>query len=69
MTRQMILSVEGPETDKAKATIETFSQMTLQAVRDEDYALVATDRGALHSGANEPAVQHYHKIIAELSSK
>lgn len=77
MTRQMILSVEGPETDKAKATIETFSQMTLQAVRDEDYALVATVQGALHSGANEsfligrnePAVQHYHKIIAELSSK
>ena len=49
--------------------------MTLQAVRDEDYALVATVQNALHSGANdsfligrnEPAVQHYHRMIAEIA--
>ena len=74
VTRQLILSAEAPETDEQKATIESFSQMTLQAVRDEDYALVATIQGALHAGANdsfligrnEPAVQHYHRSIATI---
>ena len=74
VTRQLILSAEAPETDEQKATIEDFSQMTLQAVRDEDYALVATIQGALHAGANdsfligrnEPAVQHYHRSIATI---
>ena len=77
ITRQLILSATVPESEEEAAAVETFSQMTLQAVRDEDYALVATVQSALHSGANEsfligrnePAVQHYHKIIAELSSK
>jgi phenylpropionate dioxygenase-like ring-hydroxylating dioxygenase large terminal subunit len=74
VTRQLILSAEAPETEEQKATIESFSQMTLQAVRDEDYALVATIQGALHAGANdsfligrnEPAVQHYHRSIASI---
>ena len=74
VTRQLILSAETPVTDEQKATIESFSQMTLQAVRDEDYALVATIQGALHAGANdsfligrnEPAVQHYHRSIASI---
>ena len=74
VTRQLILSAEAPATDEEKATIESFSQMTLQAVRDEDYALVATVQGALHAGANdsfligknEPAVQHYHRTIATI---
>ena len=67
MTRQLILSAKAPATDQEAEEVETFSQMTLQAVRDEDYALVATVQNALHSGANdsfligrnEPAVQHY----------
>ena len=74
VTRQLILSAEAPATDEQTATIESFSQMTLQAVRDEDYALVATVQGALHAGANEsfligknePAVQHYHRTIATI---
>ena len=74
VTRQLILSAEAPATDDEKATIESFSQMTLQAVRDEDYALVATVQGALNAGANEsfligknePAVQHYHRTIATI---
>jgi len=74
VTRQLILSAEAPATDEEKATIDSFSQMTLQAVRDEDYALVATVQGALHAGANdsfligknEPAVQHYHRTIATI---
>ena len=74
VTRQLILSAEAPASDEETATIESFSQMTLQAVRDEDYALVATVQGALHAGANdsfligrnEPAVQHYHRSIATI---
>ena len=75
VTRQLILSAKAPATDLEAAEVETFSQMTLQAVRDEDYALVATVQNALHSGANdsfligrnEPAVQHYHRMIAEIA--
>lgn len=74
MTRQLILSADIPATEEERAVVETFSQMTLQAVRDEDYALVATVQGALHSGANdsfligrnEPAVQHYHNAVAAI---
>ena len=74
-TRQLVLSAEQPLTDADREAVETFSQMTLQAVRDEDYALVATVQGALHSGANdsfligrnEPAVQHYHRAIAAVA--
>ena len=76
LTRQLILSAEIPTTEDKRAAVETFSQMTLQAVRDEDYALVATVQGALRSGANdsfligrnEPAVQHYHKMIDKVAS-
>ncbi len=75
ITRQLILSADVPTTDEEQAAVETFSQMTLQAVRDEDYALVATVQSALLSGANdsfligrnEPAVQHYHRAIAEVA--
>tara|TARA_B100000035_G_scaffold86563_1_gene72729 strand:- start:1572 stop:2711 length:1140 start_codon:yes stop_codon:yes gene_type:complete len=75
VTRQLILSAEAPVTEAATKAVETFSQMTLQAVRDEDYALVATVQGSLGSGANdsfligrnEPAVQHYHRMIAEIA--
>ena len=75
ITRQLILSATVPESEEEVATVETFSQMTLQAVRDEDYALVATVQSALHSGANEsfligrnePAVQHYHHMIAAVT--
>ena len=74
VTRQLILSAEAPTNEEQTAAIESFSQMTLQAVRDEDYALVATVQGALHAGANdsfligknEPAVQHYHRTIATI---
>ena len=76
LTRQLILSAEIPTTEDEQAAVETFSQMTLQAVRDEDYALVETVQGALRSGANdsfligrnEPAVQHYHRAIADLAA-
>ena len=74
LTRQLILSAAAPTTEDEQAAVETFSQMTLQAVRDEDYALVATVQSGLGSGANdsflvgrnEPAVQHYHCEIDTL---
>ena len=74
VTRQLILSAGAPTTEDERTAVETFSQMTLQAVRDEDYALVATVQGGLGSGANdnfligrnEPAVQHYHREIESL---
>ena len=76
LTRQLILSAEIPTTEDEQTAVETFSQMTLQAVRDEDYALVATVQDALRSGANdsfligrnEPAVQHYHTMIDKVAS-
>ena len=75
LTRQLILSATPPTSDAERDAVETFSQMTLQAVRDEDYSLVATVQGALLSGANEsfligrnePAVQHYHRAIAAVA--
>jgi hypothetical protein len=75
VTRQLILSASVPTSEDEQTAVETFSQMTLQAVRDEDYALVATVQGALNSGANdsfligrnEPAVQHYHQMICEVA--
>ena len=75
-TRQLILSATQPANDEDSEAVETFSQMTLQAVRDEDYALVATIQSALHSGANdsfligrnEPAVQHYHRHVAAITA-
>jgi len=74
LTRQLILSAALPESEQDRDAVETFSQMTLQAVRDEDYALVATVQQALSSGANdsfligrnEPAVQHYHRMIEQI---
>ena len=74
LTRQLILSAAAPTTEDEQAAVKTFSQMTLQAVRDEDYALVATVQSGLGSGANdsflvgrnEPAVQHYHCEIDTL---
>jgi phenylpropionate dioxygenase-like ring-hydroxylating dioxygenase large terminal subunit len=74
LTRQLILSAAPPESEQDRDAVETFSQMTLQAVRDEDYALVATVQQALSSGANdsfligrnEPAVQHYHRMIEQI---
>ena len=49
-----------------------FSEMVLQAVRDEDYRLGMLIQSGIKSGANheflygknEPAVQNYHKWIS-----
>ena len=53
---------------------ELFSELTLSAVRDEDYAIVQTIQNGLASkanehflfGRNEPALQHYHSYIDKI---
>jgi phenylpropionate dioxygenase-like ring-hydroxylating dioxygenase large terminal subunit len=76
LTRQSVLSAKEPKTPEEKAATETFSRITLQAVRDEDYAIGLKIQKGLDSGGNkefvfgrnEPALQHYHKWVARLSA-
>ena len=73
-TRQTVLCSTGEQTEEWREDARNFSEMTLQAVRDEDYAVVATIQAALPAGANrefligrnEPGVQHYHKTVAHM---
>ena len=73
-TRQTVLCSTGEQTAAWREDARNFSEMTLQAVRDEDYAVVATIQAALPAGANrefiigrnEPGVQHYHRTIARM---
>lgn len=72
ITRQSVLSARKPGTEAELAATRTFSAMTLQAVRDEDYAIgFGIQRGILAGanqhfliGRNEPAVQNYHRWVA-----
>ncbi len=72
VTRQSILCAPG-EGEAWQEAAETFSQLALSAVRDEDYAVVSTVQATLPSlagtdlifGRNEPAVQHYHKAVEQ----
>ena len=72
VTRQSVLAAKRPVTEAEKQATEAFSQIVLQAVRDEDYAIGAGVQAGLKSGANqaftigrnEPAVQHFHKTVA-----
>jgi phenylpropionate dioxygenase-like ring-hydroxylating dioxygenase large terminal subunit len=74
VTRQFLLCSKAPENDAAAKVNESFSQLTLAAVRDEDYAIVQTIQSGLASGANdhflfgrnEPALQHYHSFIEKI---
>jgi len=74
-THQFVLFNPEANPESIRQQAEQFSQMTLQAVRDEDYALVQTVQNGMPSGANtsfligrnEPAVQHYHAMVAKVS--
>ncbi|CAN0501253.1 unnamed protein product [Phaeothamnion confervicola] len=74
VTRQTVLVAKPPVTEEQRAASELFSELVLQAVRDEDYAVGRTVQDGLKSGANheflfgrnEPAVQNYHNTIARL---
>ncbi len=70
-TRQTILCATKPESDAEQAAARLFSDMVLQAVRDEDYAIGLGIQRAIRTGAmdgftlgrNEPAVQNYHRWV------
>ena len=63
---------EKPKTDAARQASQAFCDLTMAAVRDEDYAIGAGIQGGLAAnpgtsflfGRNEPAVQNYHNWIA-----
>ncbi len=73
-TRQSVLAAREPRTSEERATTENFSNLVLQAVRDEDYAIGFTIQQSLRAGGNqvftfgrnEPGVQHFHKTLAAL---
>ena len=77
ITRQFLLASSAPTTDEQRNAIEVFGEMTLQAVRDEDYAIVSTIQAGLGSGANkeflfgrnEPGLQHYHTWVERLMTE
>lgn len=70
-TRQTILCAPGEQDEAWFEAARTFSQLTLEAVRDEDYAIGNRVQASLNSGANtsfllgknEIGVQHYHNTI------
>ncbi|MFT4564233.1 MAG: phenylpropionate dioxygenase-like ring-hydroxylating dioxygenase large terminal subunit [Gammaproteobacteria bacterium] len=76
VTRQTVLCASAPNTDEARAASTLFSDMVLQAVRDEDDIVGGTIQAGLGSGANsefifgrnEPAVQNYHRTVAAVMS-
>ncbi len=75
VTRQTIMCAKAPETDEEKAATEAFSQLTLTAVKDEDYDMGFKIQKTLRSkaneafvfGRNEPALQHYHDNVAKFA--
>jgi len=77
VTRQTILVARKPETEAELAATRAFSDIVLQAVRDEDYRIGAGIQSALRSGANrvftfgrnEPALQHYHRWVARFAAE
>ncbi len=77
ITRQTVLTAKAPATDEERQACQMFSEMVLQAVRDEDYAVGGTIQDSLQTqanqgfifGRNEPAVQNYHRTIASLMER
>lgn len=75
VTRQTVLAARKPSTPEEQAASDAFSEMTLVAVRDEDYAIGQSIQSGLTSGANdafvfgrnEIALQHYHSQVARFA--
>jgi len=74
-TVQTIMVRQPVTTPESEAAARQFSDMVLQAVRDEDYAMGFRIQDALASGGNdafvfgrnEPSLQHYHSWVERLS--
>jgi len=77
LTRQTIMCAKKPKTPDEKAATEAFSQLTLTAVKDEDYDMGFKIQKSLGSkaneafvfGRNEPALQHYHDHVAKFAGQ
>ncbi len=71
-TVQTVLCRREPVDDEEIQAARTFSDLVLQAVRDEDYWVGFQIQEALKSGAtdevlfgrNEPTLQHFHRSVA-----
>ena len=73
VTRQSILTEKPPETEEERAEAKAFSEVALNAVRDEDYSMGLEIESALSSGSyickefvygkNEPGLQYFHKMV------
>jgi nitrite reductase/ring-hydroxylating ferredoxin subunit len=71
VTRQTVLTMQPPRIPAEIEAAESFSDIALRAVRDEDYSIARNIQNSLRSGANthfllgrnEPAVQHYHRMV------
>lgn len=74
ITIQNILSLNKPYTKEEIKAAEEFSELTLKAVRDEDYIMNFKIQDGINSkgndkfmfGKNEPIQQHYHNWIDKL---
>ena len=74
LTVQTVLVEAPPQTAAEREAAEAFSQMALQAVRDEDYAIgrrIQEGLGAANAGfvfgRNEPSLQHYHRWVERVA--
>lgn len=76
ITRQTILSAKAPVTEEEIEKSRAFSKMAETAVAGEDYPVGQTIQAGLNSGANqvfligrnEPAIQHYHRMVERFVS-
>ena len=77
ITVQNILCQKEPKTEKEVKEAEDFSDLTLKAVKDEDYVMNFKIQEGINSkgnsefifGKNEPIQQHYHNWIDKLCNK
>lgn len=71
ITRQTIMVATRPETEQEINEADEFAEVTIAAIRDEDYPInFGVQQGLLSGraksvifGRNEPALQHYHKTL------
>lgn len=71
VTRQTIMVRKKPETEAEKRDADEFAEVTISAIRDEDYpinegvsvSLLSGRAANMVFGRNEPALQHYHRTL------
>ncbi len=76
LTRQTVLTATPPVGADQVAAADAFSALALKAVGEEDYSIAFRIQKNLNSGANthfllgrnEPAVQHYHRMVEKFSA-